>query len=462
MTAPGISLAELATAAARPAATEAPAVAADWNGTLGKVDLAKPSDYTGDFGKLITVRDNLSLADTLEYYMWLCQDKPKVDTPVTQDHLDRFIPFAREIIARYRIYKIFHHAGKAPTFRKSDTLDVGFCPVVAKKNREVREIVAMLTTEGAMEDEIAKVGRNILYSFPANGIHREQHDLHNWFTEEMKNPRSPTSKALGVAGRNKEEFRVFMEGRGHDGNHHLPDEMLDAYSKVICQVDTDLEIPAGTSIMYGGRDIAGMKVYKIFDLGESVKGRYPAGILGKAAIIIGLSMFQAMISHLATRVKIVGIKPILINVTRLTERVKDASFPHKVLLRLGTTLGPQFAVTYGFLLHSNILEEEDYKAFSNHASRYPAEMASGKSLASALKRAAPHREAITGAIVTALTSMAESLTTAAAIDTGAGGGAAVAPVLTNLEKVKLDDIVAEVGKVDSTPSGATMFYDAEP
>jgi hypothetical protein len=435
----------------------APPIASDWNGSLGTVDLAKPTDYTGDQGKIVVSNGAFDLGETLMYHMWVIQGKPDAAADATQDHITRFTGIAREMIARYRVYAIFHHAGSGPVFRASDTLSKSPVPSAALKTKEVQELANILTTTGAYEEAIAAAGQMVLYSIVANAIHREQNDGHSWFSDEMNNPRSPTAKTIGVAGRLKTTFADYMAKRGHDGNHHLTDDTLAAYAKVLTGEDALMTVVSSSAKMYNGVDIRGMPVAKIFDLGESVKGRYPAGKLGKAAIVIGLGMFKAMVSHLCNRVKIDGVSGLADNATNLSEKVSKNTYPHAVLLAVGQSMGPAFALTYGFLTKAGVLGPEQYRAFANHAKRYPAELASGESMAIALKRTAVHKEAIAGSIIGALAAIARALENAAATKVVAIAGAAAVPIMTDIVKVDTSAITAEVG----TTGGGAMWFDAE-
>lgn len=288
----------------------------------------------------------------------------------------------------------------------------------------------------------------------ANAIHREQHGDHSWFTHEMNNRRSPTSKCLTIAGADHDKFKDYMTLYGHDGNHHLTFASISRMAKVLTGEES-LVIAAGTNI--GGEDLSGKEIATWLDLGEAVKGRFPAGVLGKAALIIGLELVDAMIVNLSSRVKITGAAPISHNSSMLAARMKSTNLTHAQIIKVGSTLGPLISLVYGFCTSAKVVDEEDYKAFANHAKRYPAKVAVGASLAKTLSRTAPHREAITGSVIASLASINESLVAAGAVNVGTDAApmdlsAAVASVAPN-------SLAAEVGGIASA-SPVEMFYDA--
>jgi hypothetical protein len=429
-------------------------IPSDWNGSAGTVDLSRPSDHTGDFGKICATGGNLNLKDTMEYLLWIAQGKPTAKTAVTQDHVEEAIPHMRNMIARYRIYKIFHASGVSTQLRDSDVFEHSDIPLSAVQEDVACVMHTILTNTADAEDRIAEAGQLLLYSIVANAIHREQHNGNSWLSEELTNRRSPTFKVLQVAGRLRDKFRDYMLAYGHDGNHHLSDAAIDEQAKVLSGFDESKIV--GTYLEYAGKNINGENLKDVFNLGEAVKGRYPAGILGKASLIVGLDMYKAMIANIAVRVKLTGTSGITENAMKLKNKVAGTNLDHQVLIKLGGTLGPMFATIFGYLVKADVLREDEYLAFKNVANRHPADKVSGESLATAMKRVAPHREAITSAIVNILTAMSETLATAAGLSTGKIAAGGLTPILDNVTKVDSSAIKAEVGAIGNE----TTFYDA--
>jgi hypothetical protein len=445
-----ISLAQLTSAIN--SATPAPDIPEDWNGSAGTVDLSRPTDHTGEYGKVCAPGKSFNLKQTLEYLLWAVQGKQSVKVELTQEHIDAVAPHFKAMIARYRVYKLFKASGVDVKLRDSDIFNHSNIDSDAVPIRSAKELYTLFTGTQEAEAQIAKVGQMVLFSFVANGIHREQNDGHSWFSKEVANRRSPTAKTLQVAGRLRDELSDYMRVFGHDGNHHLADETLDKIAKVLCRVDMSHTVDS--DVDYAGSNRKGESLHEIFSLGNAVEGRYPAGILGKASLIVGLDMYKAMIVNICTRVKVTGEQGITHNATQLADRIRSMDLPHTSLIALGQKLGPTFGVIHGFLSEAKVINEDEFLAFKNVASRYPAEQASGRSLATTLKRVSPHREALAGAIVSTLTAMSQSLVSAAAVSTGTGDLA----VLTDTTIVDVTAIKAEIG---GKPSG-DMFYDANP
>lgn len=443
---------ELATLQDAVRANAAGAVPTDWNGALGNVNLAKPRDYTGDFGKVCITGGHYDLRQTLVRIIWLVQRQPNDRPNVTQDHLNAAIPHFRNAIATYRIYQMFTMCGVVITYRASDV--AAHVGDRARQDAVSKELYALLIAPGVMEDKLAEVGRLKLLSIVSNAIHREQNADHSWFTDEMHNKRSPTAKCMTVAGADYNKLKDYMTLYGHDINHHLPYNVIAAMARILCGADSAL-IPDGTRI--GGEDLGGKELATWFDLGEAVKGRFPAGVLGKAALIIGLELVDAMVVNLGSRVKITGAGPISANSSRLAEQLKATNLRHDQILRIGSTLGPLISLVYGFCTTAKVVDEDEYRAFANHAKRYPAKVVVGSSLAKTLARTTPHREAIAGSVVASLAAINESLVAAGAINIGTD--AAPAELATALAPVAANDITAEVGGTASA-SPVETFYDA--
>jgi len=431
------------------AGTPATAAPSDWNGSIGAVDLAKPVDYTTEWGKLIKMDNDpthWSLRATLVYYIWLAQDKHIVAAgnallPLTPEQITKIVPYARILIGRYRVYRLATNADLDFTYRAADLLPATEIPLTSQHTLAADHIYQALVATGDMEALIADAARMVMFQVIANAIHREQNDGHEWFGTAMTNSTSPTSKTLGVAGRDKEKFKTHMSTHGHDSGHHLADLTLDGLAKML----------AGTSgaifshaTMYRGEDVNGSSFNTVVNLGASAKGRYPAGVLGKAAMITGLSYAEAMVTTLSSKALLSGHAPIAKNISTMVSTVRNTNYNHEQILTISNRLGPTLSFVYGFCEESGMLQEGDTTAYASHSKRHIAEKASGTSLAMTFARATPHAQAVQGAIIAALVKLSDTIAGVAGINIGT----VAAPIYVsgNMDAVDNSKIGAQVGK----------------
>jgi len=437
-----------------------------WNGSLGTVDMAKPVDYTGDWGKIVTTAsgENLDASATMRYYVWLVQNKPATNAPValSQENVTRLIPHVRQLIARFRIYKLFHLTGKTIEFRKSDVLDASVIPddgdtsKAGSRRRIVLELYGILTETEEMEQKIAEIAHMTLLETLGGAIHRDLFDDHTWFTKDMDQPRAPTSKILQIAGRKKVEFKQHMKKNGHDKPHHIATKSLRMMAEIIGQ-EKSAVIPAACSEDYRGETLGGKDLKDLLYCGEATKGRYPANSLGGAAVIVGLSMMDAMIVHITTVAKVEGAESISSHAGMLKDFVAKPGAPRPVVLAIGRQLQGILSQTYGFMLAAKHIAEGEYAAFANHANRSPADVKAGRVLAITLRRCAPHKEAITGALKTVLVKMSNTLQAAGRIPiTSAAGAPACCAMGGGVDSDKLRVAVGAISGV-----APDVFYDAD-
>lgn len=391
--------------AAVAAATASPAIPGPYNGSLGLVDMAKPVDYTTDYGKVVLTNNNYSLRGTMKYYIYLAQGKPAAATAVTQEHLDVAVPWLRKAIARERIYTVLHRAKVPISFRANDVVPAVTVAQGGTEDRVVDELYRILTNGELMDAKIAKEGRDILLSIIANAIHRKQNNGHSWFTRSMSDPSSLTAKACAVAAENSHEFAAFMRSYGHDINHHLTDDALHEIAMVLVGKDSNAYVvQAATTAaanMYAGADITGKRPSEIFKLPDSCGDRYPPGELGKAAMIVGLSFMEAMLADITGKAKVTGDQSIRTNIGILLAHVKSDNVGRTSVKAIEAFMGPALAFGHGYAQEAGIISTGQYKAFDSHAARYAGDDARGKALAILMKSVAPHPEAV-AASVTAL------------------------------------------------------------
>lgn len=389
------------------AANASPPIPGPYNGTLGTVDMAKPVDYSSDWGKVCVVSNNFSLKETLRYYIWLAQEKPAANRTLIQDDVDKVLPALRRAIARERIYTIFKRSGVRPEFRASD-----IAPVVATggvNDTVLKELYGLLTGSETADIGIAEEGRHVLLSLMANAIHRSQHNSHSWFTKEMNNPNSLTYKACAVAAEGTVAFAAFMRKEGHDINHHLTDRCLDKMAlALVGKEEPHALIPPappsganrvpGPEDMYAGEDIRGKRVCDIFKLPESCIDRYPPGELGKAALIIGLGYLLSMINAITAKVKVEGTGAVTSNLTLFASAARTQTLGRNLLNSIESALGPVLSFAHGFAIENGTLALEAYPAYDSHAKRFAGDSADGKAFAMVLKSVNPHPEAVGSAV----------------------------------------------------------------
>lgn len=458
-----------ATLLAAMTAGSAPTVTSGWNGVLGTVDLAKPQDYTGEKGKIcVSDAGAFQLRETLAYYAYICAGSPTAvadfEGGINDAFAGEYFPLAAEIIARYRIYAMFNHAGTTPAFRATDRakwpLKPADLPNAAALNDKAGlvadEVYALFTANEASEAPIGEMGRMVLLGILAGAIHRKNHEGHSWFTAEMSNPRSQTAKYCAIAGQHKKAFMDYQKARGHEGPHHLADATIDAFALVIGQVQ-DKVIPStiDEAITYNGEPIRGRNLKDLFFLGEATKGRYPPGILGAGAIITGMELCMAVLTDIGTKVKLSGHEMIATNASKLSAAVKKIKVSHEKILELAAVVGPSLAWVWGYAETAKIADEADYIALANHAKRHIAQRASGVSCAKAMKRVTPHRQAMEGVIVSSLAALADMLAAAGSFNLAARGQPDM-PLVSTMVAIDTTKMAATVG----TQRSPDVFYDA--
>ena len=206
-------------------ANAAPAIPPIYNGSLGRVDIAKPVDYTDDWGKVHIDAGRYCLAGTIRYYLWLAQDKPVAQTALTQDHLNKSLKWVARAIAKDRILTIMHHSGIVQVHRANDMAPAVSDAIIS--DRLVNELYGLLTADEVMDALVAIEGRYVLFAFVACAAHRAMFNDHSWFTREMRNPKSLTYKLCAIAAEDKDSFASWMRECGHDILHHIASGALE-------------------------------------------------------------------------------------------------------------------------------------------------------------------------------------------------------------------------------------------
>lgn len=443
-----LTLAAVTAAATR--AVAAANIAEGYNGFVCTVNIAKPSDHVEDIARIVLSAPvagaaagvEVDLLATLVYKLWVIQGKPAAATPITQDHINKFAPEAHLMLAKMTIYKLASLAGIAVDIRLSDVAIRNAVPAVAAKTRAVNEMVTIMVTSGEEKARIATAGRRSLQCLLCNAIHREQNEGHNWFTDEAAKARSPTGKALTVAGAEIDALRVFMAARGHDEFHHLEDRPLEHIATAIA--GSGAATLPDIDIDYAGNNVRGSPLRAVFYIGEAAIGRFPAGILGKAAIMICCQMTNGMINHIMAKVLVGGAGGLTTVVNTVSRAIAAATFTHAQLLAIDASLADIVALTYGYCTEAGLIAEDDYPAYQNHAKRAVGAVASGKALAQSVMAAIPNKAAVEGGIIANLGTIATAFNAVAALSIG---GAAIAPGVPVIDTTA---ITAETGEDQSS------------
>lgn len=390
-----------------------------YNGELGEVDLSMPGDFVGAVGKIVmTAANQYDLHSNLKYQLWVTQGCPVQaadaavadDMAVTEEHFRAYWPRFCNVVNRYKVYSVLHEAGHAPAFRQNDVVN-------AIANRpQADEFVAKLyrhmTQSVAVQLTVAQSACHLLHSFVANSIHRKQNADHSWFTNATMNSNSLTGKTLSVAGIDRDAFRDYMLIHGHDANHHLTSQSIEDIAGVLTGhivAQVPLAQPGAAPVNYGGRNIRGQNVHDVFTLSQAAKDRWPPADLGKAALLVGLDMIGAMITDMATKVKLTNAAVMATKAADIAVTLRRHEVTRAQFTAAEAAMGDMLAFTCGYVLKARLIEEGSYPAFESHANRYPAGKARGMSVASAVKLCRAHDEAVAGAIVSALGALGTAL-----------------------------------------------------
>lgn len=385
------------------------AAPSDLNGTLLDIDMSKPQDFTGVWGKVVIDDGGFSLRGTIVYRLWCAQGCPAERTAVTLDHLRLAADYAINDMARWQIYKILSDSGVELNFRPSDTVtNVLFTPEMIIHLRPSADRFHQTINESEQgRARVAEAGYKILLSLYANAIHRCHCNGHNWFTADQSKPRTHTRRCLAVAGPDIEAFSVYMEKHGHEANHHLTDACLENICDVIAGM-TVMHYPDDDT-SYGGREIGGMAVHEILRVTESATDRWPASQLGKSAMIVALDLITSMYTHMSTTLLITGADMVATAAAQLSSSMKSNTFTREMIRNASSIIANLVSLVFGYCVHANLVEDERYIALKRHAERNPAMVASGKALAIAVMRAVPNKNAVTAGVRSSVMTLASTI-----------------------------------------------------
>jgi len=390
-------------------------VPGDYNGNLVDNDLSAPQDYTTKWGKVCVVDGNYNLCNNMCYAIWLAQNSPAAPVVVTADHLRVAYEILLEDIARWNIYAILAAANVIPRFRTSDIVkEENFnAAMIAHLTPVAARFYANAQEDATASAQISQAGYLLLHALFANALHRAFCNNHSWITADMFRANSMTRRCLGVLSADLTAFTAYMEKRGHDGNHHLTTDSLSEICDAISGFDPAVVVNSPRH--YAGRDIANTPVHEILTVSESAIDRWPATQMGKSAMIVALNLVGAVYVHLSGILKIDGADLIAAGANGIAAHLKANVVTREKMKMADTALAHLVSVIYGYACHVSILDPDRYAALKSHANRDPASEASGRALAGNVLKAVPNNQAVVQAVRSSLISMAQAISSVAAI-----------------------------------------------
>jgi len=342
-----------------------------YNGHMTMIDMSKPIDSIARDAKLVLAQGGgICLTRSVAYCIWAAQGFPEVATAVTEEHLTNAMAQIALVMARHTMLCMFHVAQIAIAVRSSDMLSVAKFDVI--DGSLALKGVAKAVCDRFADDETfaqAQMGesRYVILCLIANAIHRKQNEGHNWFTKNGNVKGTNTHRALAIGGEFVEGFARFMDRGGHDLWHFLTDKTLVDIADAVTGTTDKIVVGAFT---YNGANIVGHKISEVFEIGSAAMDRYPPGIMGKGAIMVGLMMLRAMIVYISMKVVIDDVG-ILINAIDVEAAIVAGIDDRKRLMDKKDKLQKTIVMAYGFFTSdpANQGNATDNKAIASVASR---------------------------------------------------------------------------------------------
>jgi hypothetical protein len=128
-----------------------------------------------------------------------------------------------------------------------------------------------------------------------NVMSRDTFGGHNWISGRAGSRNSPQSSMVKVAGGMVASFRTVVEDIGHSIFHWIPTPELTVMADAVTGV-IPVAIPGG--LEYAGTVVpsGGVKLTTLLGLPAGMGERYPLGVSGLSAIIIGLGYFRDLVA----------------------------------------------------------------------------------------------------------------------------------------------------------------------
>lgn len=451
-------------------AIAAPAVANPHNGTGFGVDFRKPSDYIGADAKIVLNGDRFDLEATMVYQLWVLLGRPTAvaECDMSEETTSKTYWNMCRLIARSNLYATAIACGDIIAFRRSDTITPAIDNAVAARlARHIRRIYSHIASDGDARSDVGNQGQLTLWSFVVNAAHRRMFEDHSFYSDEARDPKSVQSKLFSVAGRNKKAFAAWMmEGaRAHDDNHHLSTVSLHNLAMAVAGKSSARASPArpesspgagdavpavgNVNYTYAGDAIGTKTLSELFYGGLACEERYPPGELGKAAMIVGLEMLQAMVYHICGKLKVTGVEPVMVNVGKVSKAIKAETFPTEVVRRIDVALDTLMSTTCGYVIEAGLMERESNLAFENHADRRKGAKARGVALAKVIDDLKPHNEAVVGQVAALVADVAAAIQSVGDMQYHPAAGMPLIDV-ADTDEVKADDIKVVAAEDETT------------
>jgi hypothetical protein len=306
------------------------------------------------------------------------------------------------------------------------------------------EAYLMDNTHKEAQENAALESKMILHAFFAVAIHRKTCEGHTWFDKQTKKIGSNTHRAAAVAGSAKETFHKFMAAWGHDIVHHLPPKVLDDICDAIAGTGAAPETKKFVLNMdYMGVNIKDKLVKDVLKVSESATDRWPVGLLGKSAIILGLSAINGMLRAIAQRIVVKGAGTVIQAVDELRTKISAKDASKAMITACRNTLPDLIAFAAGYLSRAGASSVAEKDSIKGVIKTHSDDFAAGESLCTAIMSAPVHKLALSNAVA------AQFAAVIGALKTTTIAGYAVA------DTVKIDEV--EVADSEATVAHERML-----
>jgi len=419
----------------------------DYNGAIAAVDLAHAQQSIDPKNVVVvSAAGQFDVQASIAMALHVRMPALVVGTPraVSADMISAATSRVRSLVAVHKLLSVVSHCVKADAlgsaildaagahakirmiFRATDTMrrdaaialpDFAVCMEAADYLWEV------LTDGSASASEVVSSAHFVTLALMANAMHRSQLEGHNWYTSKTRDKKSQTSKYIAIAAEHAEEFAAMMVDEGHDLLHFLSDATLtdiaDAISGEVGYIFTP-----GAAYLYGGEDVQGCALPVVLAIGDAVKDRYPAGMLGAAKAHVGLEMARAMFTSISAKVSSPVIRDMVVAIAALQARLNKGNMPRKQLLEFIAAIGPLICAAYGYAAADAIAFAlaPAHPAIAKYANSRMADKAVGAVLFNAVDRLEADHDSTAALFETTLASLAVALRVACSVEVG---GAAI-------------------------------------
>jgi len=383
----------------------------NWNGNLGNVDISKPVDFVDEASKwVLTAAGGISLTRTIRKIL---RDQVAVGVAVNQAAIDAAIPIIGRKVAAYELMSLAAKSGIAINFRNSDCVDDATAQVDEGKENPNVDVTAQGVEAMIEGNEIARAealaeSHLVLYALIANAIHREKNAGHSWFTADTNKRGTDAYKACKVGGKYTNDLRAFMAECGHDMWHLLTDDTM---NDVVNGFTGTVVVVIAQAINYNGIAVQGMNLHDVVGLADSAVDRWPVGVLGKSALVLGVRNIYFMLNMICSKTVVEDAKEIEAAIDDAAHEINTRLPNRAAVLRAKDHYANAIAIAYGFgTAFPDVAEElEAHPSLVKYIGDYPSIVASGKALGKIVKSMEPAEEVLEASIHSALAILAASL-----------------------------------------------------